>query len=769
MRNAAGLSSVPAHGAVVTLLALSLLAAVLAASPVDAQGESTIERRSVEAVVETTDGHEHRASVPPLRAPGRSLGLDGAQGQRSGALVGNRRDGSMTTTYETSTPASVRAVIDAAVAEWDRSLALSPTAPVEISVRWTDLGVRLLGQAGTEGEYRNADRFPTDRWYPAALANQLANFDVNGPDTPEVLVELNSGLGDDWYIGTDGAPGVGQIDLYSVVLHEIAHGLGFLGSALRSRDGSLSIDQESPSIYDDFLETADGQTVIDLPMEDALDALTSDSLRVDIGFGRLMPVHSPSRFVNGSSYSHFDESIGEDEPGAMMTPALKNGEIQRDIDAAVLGVLSQVGWTIAAPLLEPTLADINVKSGSVEVTWTEDWNEVGAFSERYELEVTPLASSGPIPEPVTRTVDGARSSSLSLRGLQNGTSYQLSITGERPDTPSSQSIGTTLLLPANPNLVTELSARADSNGIVVLWAPPIDSGEAVTSYEVNYRGATDRAWKAATVVDTAWSTNLAPGRYWFRVRGQNRVGGGLWTETSLLGLAPGPVRPMPLDGQLSRLYAAYFGRTPDAEGMDYWRRVRSQSVSIESVSTEFAASAEFAATYGSLTDEEFVDQIYRNVLGRLPDADGYRYWLGLLQAGTSRGTVVLWISESQEFVTSTGTMPPQSSLAGSVERLHIGLLRRAPAPAELDRLVDRRRGSSLRTVAFELSQSDEFQAVWADHVGDDLISVIAESAGIDAAEALTFSTRLQAGESLATLLVEITEQPGFILSTGTAP
>ncbi len=369
----------------------------------------------------------------------------------------------MTTTYEAPTPARVQEVVDAAVAAWDESLTLSPAAPLEISVLWTDLGPRLLGQAGTEGEYRDAEQFPTDRWYPAALANQLANFDINGAQTPEIMVELNSELGDDWYIGTDGKPAFGQIDLYSVVLHEIAHGLGFLGSATASRTGTVRLDHSPPSIYDDYVVNADGQRLVDLDSASAVAALTSGSLRFDIGSGRSMPLSAPQRFVNGSSYSHFDESLAESDAGAMMTPSLKNGEVQRHIDAAVLGVLDQVGWDLDTTLMQPTIVDIEVGSGELELVWSEDWSQRSTLSTSYEVSVSPRASSGISPPSIRRLVEAGRSGSLRLQRLQNGTLYDIAITGKRSDHSESTPARTSALYPRTP-IGFETSPAARSVG-----------------------------------------------------------------------------------------------------------------------------------------------------------------------------------------------------------------------------------------------------------------------------------------------------------------
>jgi hypothetical protein len=97
----------------------------------------------------------------------------------------------------------------------------------------------VLGQAGPfrwERDFANAPKANT--WYPIALASKLAGEDL-GKGVPDIFAQFNADidkptcLGDsDWYYGFDGADG-NDSDLYVVVLHEIAHGLGVSG-AVRS-------------------------------------------------------------------------------------------------------------------------------------------------------------------------------------------------------------------------------------------------------------------------------------------------------------------------------------------------------------------------------------------------------------------------------------------------------------------------------------------------------------------------------------------------------
>ena len=104
-------------------------------------------------------------------------------------------------------------------------------------------------------------------------------------------------------------------------------------------------------------------------------------------------------------------------------------------------------------------------------------------------------------------------------------------------------------------------------------------------------------------------------------------------------------------GEMFRLYNAAFARFPDADGLKYWidqfssgrntRRVVAQS---------FLGSAEFTEKYGSnVSDETYVNNLYKNVLGRDADAEGLNYWVGNLSSGLeTRYEALLGFAESAE-------------------------------------------------------------------------------------------------------------------------
>ena len=155
---------------------------------------------------------------------------------------------------------------------------------------------------------------------------------------------------------------------------------------------------------------------------------------------------------------------------------------------------------------------------------------------------------------------------------------------------------------------------------------------------------------------------------------------------------------------VTRLYWAYFQRTPDKNGQDYWVRKRQAGQSLIKVSNTFAASNEFKTKYGSLSNKAFVERVYQNVLGRAGDAGGIKYWTGVLDAKKQpRGQVMLSFSESNEFKT-------KSRNRVDVINLWLTMIGKAPTKAELDdALATMTGGEPLTTIVDQILRSAAYR------------------------------------------------------------
>lgn len=109
-----------------------------------------------------------------------------------------------------------------------------------------------------------------------------------------------------------------------------------------------------------------------------------------------------------------------------------------------------------------------------------------------------------------------------------------------------------------------------------------------------------------------------------------------------------------------RLYDAVFTREPDPVGLDYWVDSYVNGTELIDIAEYFVNSPEWFIRYGDLDDVDFVRRLYLNILDRPAELAGLNYWVSELAEGRieNRAELLLYFSESPEFVEKTGTAPP---------------------------------------------------------------------------------------------------------------
>lgn len=155
------------------------------------------------------------------------------------------------------------AVFEEAARLWGEQLSSTVTIVVEarFATLQCDVASATLGAGSPLQVFRdfpNAE-FP-QTWYHAALANKRAAEDL-GPGSGDVAITINNRLNGDptclggtqWYYGLDGDEG-DDVELLPVVLHELAHGLGF-SSLMDVETGELL--EGTIDVYTRFLERED--------------------------------------------------------------------------------------------------------------------------------------------------------------------------------------------------------------------------------------------------------------------------------------------------------------------------------------------------------------------------------------------------------------------------------------------------------------------------------------------------------------------------------
>jgi len=398
----------------------------------------------------------------------------------------------------------------------------------------------------------------------------------------------------------------------------------------------------------------------------------------------------------------------------------------------------------------PTIGSVSAGNGQVSVSWAAPASNGGASISGYQ--VTPyvgataqpvVVSTGPGTSKVVTGLANGTAYTFRVAAVNAvGTGAQSGASGAvTPVAPATA--------PGAPTAVTGLAGNGQ---VSVSWAAPASNGgSAITGYQVTpYVGATAQPVVTSSGTGTTKVvTGLANGTaYTFRVAAVNAVGTGAQSGASSAVTPMAAIAPYapfaswsalvtrqyvdlttkaPTSAQLSswvsqlnagtktkgdlddalrrgdenlknvdpvvRIYRAFLGRAPDSGGLKFWiNRKRSvapaRTWSVTQIATDFTNSNEFKTKYGSLTNRQFVTQIYTDVLGRAADPSGVNYWTGKLDRKEStKAQVVVGFSESNEYKT-------KQAQNTDVTIAYVYLLGRSPTTTEASDWVTRQKAGT---------------------------------------------------------------------------
>jgi hypothetical protein len=187
-------------------------------------------------------------------------------------------------------------------------------------------------------------------WFPKALANSLAGNDLS--KSSDIRAYFNSSVGtpaclpdNSWYYGLDGNAQPDQFDFVTVVLRELAHGLGFIttvdlsnGKKLGGFSDVFSLNLEDISTGKLFAKMTNAERV--------LASKNTGNLRwigakvVAAHGGDDVPMYAPDPVDLDFSVSNWDTSLSPDE---IMVPFYSGAN--HDVGLA-LQALEDIGWTL---------------------------------------------------------------------------------------------------------------------------------------------------------------------------------------------------------------------------------------------------------------------------------------------------------------------------------------------------------------------------------------------------------------------------------------
>lgn len=339
-------------------------------------------------------------------------------------------------------PESAKPAIQAAVDTWSQNF--SSKVDVKVNITWArSANYGVLAAASSVSNFVFPEAPDRTLFYPSALANAIAGRDLD-KNKPEMEITITSTAL--WYLGTDGNCPRNLYDLQSVILHEMAHGLGFIsGSFYDTFSGAARIDLPTP--FDAYAQLPDGRRLSDMPSPslETGGALTTslvwsgeNAIRAN---NNVKPkLYTPAQYEPGSSVSHLDEATFKNSPqDAVMTPNLEAGEVFHLPGPLLLAMFEDMrlkppaGVSYALPQAVQNQKAL-IADQAVIIQFSPPINARTAQITEYEIKNLTTGDSVTVTE-----------SPAVIRNLKNGTKYSFEITAKN-------SLGTSAA--ANTNVVT---------------------------------------------------------------------------------------------------------------------------------------------------------------------------------------------------------------------------------------------------------------------------------------------------------------------------
>ncbi len=269
---------------------------------------------------------------------------------------------------------------------------ISSPVPIKVQVKWESMGTNVLSNCAPSAFYKNFNGARlADVYYPVALVEKLAERDFNGSE-PDMVCTINKNI--DWYFGTNGDGPSDKYDFVTVALHEMVHGLGFVGFFdIENGVGNLSNSGGVPSIYDVFVYNNFNQQLastdnFSVPSSALRDALVSDNLVLKGNDGQdKEKLYAPKSWNSGSSIYHYTESgFDKGDANALMSPYIFKGEAIHHPGDKTLELLAEFGWkslsidgakikdfetpVASLPVSVEVNSELDVNMSSVKITYS---------------------------------------------------------------------------------------------------------------------------------------------------------------------------------------------------------------------------------------------------------------------------------------------------------------------------------------------------------------------------------------------------------------
>lgn len=290
--------------------------------------------------VTATDTGFHINLLDPFRPAGTSASVSVARGAVAPALRFQFVYGAGSQFWSPQ----ARAALESAATQLGSYLVVS--SPVTVTYQ---VNGEFSPLSATLAEAGSSFASPGPGFLDTLVQNKIqTGADANG-STPDGNISVN--FGQPWSLGSPVAGN--QYDLESIAMHELLHTLGFLSYVQQAGANT----GQTWTVYDSFLVNSAGNRII------GPDYLWSIAYNPNLtGANRgvyfsgpnavaanngLVPLYTPNPWVSGSSLSHLSDYVFTGSKDTLMTAVVSRGPAPRALSAVELGILRDLGYTVA--------------------------------------------------------------------------------------------------------------------------------------------------------------------------------------------------------------------------------------------------------------------------------------------------------------------------------------------------------------------------------------------------------------------------------------
>lgn len=311
-----------------------------------------------------------REEGPPIYVPAARTSLFSRIAKRFSSPLWN-------ITYDPYVPSSaVRAAVEYATDIIGKYFVINFPIRAQFSFRSlgeSAQGLQILGQARSAVWWPMLDSNGRFQSVPIALANTKAGSDelVSMSERIDIIATFNTDA--PFYFASDGSkPPSGQFDFVTVLIHELLHGMGFVGGFSCKNPCNPDFPElQVPYVFRDYLPSYDERIVNEEGESMASTFRNKGSvgmaefyahsrrlyLRTDDQAEPQVELFIPHPYLAGNAIYHLGErySGGGD---ALMRYAVASGDVIHALGPSTLRVMQAVGWDLQPGALSSTSASL---------------------------------------------------------------------------------------------------------------------------------------------------------------------------------------------------------------------------------------------------------------------------------------------------------------------------------------------------------------------------------------------------------------------------